>query len=302
MKKRTKLLSGLTAGVLTLGAMCFGYASWSSEITVNGNVSANGKWDVAVTDASMQVSSAGAAVNAASSYNSFDKGELLATRAAVKNAMNAKIAELEANGCTVISSDDSLTKRYAYISYYPDAASKTDFRNKEFIGFYDTADEAKAAAAARAEEIKAAGGSVNSYGQSGAYGYEIACTDPSGDTVTFDSDSVTYAPVEFTLPEAWASYTVTVTNNGTVNANLKDYDFSLSELDSAIYTIEQPTNFDDEVLSPGASCTFTFVVKVNDSEDDITSEAAPFKITLNYEQDAVEAAPEAGHAHSDAQN
>ena len=42
-------------------------------------------------------------------------------------------------------------------------------------------------------------------------------------TAEITDNSVTYAPVTFTLPEAWANYNVTVTNNGTVNANLSDY-------------------------------------------------------------------------------
>lgn len=53
MKKRTKLLSAVTAGTMALGVMCFGFAQWSTEISANGTVSANGKWDVKITDASI---------------------------------------------------------------------------------------------------------------------------------------------------------------------------------------------------------------------------------------------------------
>ena len=42
MKKRTKLLSAVTAGTMALGVMCFGFAQWSTEISANGTVSANG--------------------------------------------------------------------------------------------------------------------------------------------------------------------------------------------------------------------------------------------------------------------
>ena len=53
MKKRTKLLSAVAAGTMALGVMCFGFAQWSTEISANGTVSANGKWDVKITDASI---------------------------------------------------------------------------------------------------------------------------------------------------------------------------------------------------------------------------------------------------------
>mgnify|MGYP007095862336 FL=1 len=52
MNQRTRVLTGLTAGVLAVSAMAFGFSKWSSEISLNGSVSANGKWDVAVTAAS----------------------------------------------------------------------------------------------------------------------------------------------------------------------------------------------------------------------------------------------------------
>lgn len=300
MQKRTKLLSALTAGVLTLGAMCFGYASWSSEITVNGTVSANGKWDVAVTNASIAISDAGAAIIPGSAevslaYNSYDDADTIYNNSfASKNAMNAKVAELEESGATVTSKAYNLNKYQALVSYYD---ANGDFHNKELVGTYDTTAECDDARNARKEEILAEGGSVNSTARSVVWYFTVEYTSTVENTVVLASDSVTYAPVEFTLPEAWASYTVTVTNNGTVNANLKDYSFDVTELDSNIYTVDVPTGFDDEVLAPGEDCTFTFVVKVNDSQDDITAESAAFKITLNYVQDTVEAAPAAGHTH-----
>ena len=60
MKKRSKILAALTAGVMAVSAMCFGFAQWSTEISLGGNVSASGTWDVSVTDAVVTLSSAGA--------------------------------------------------------------------------------------------------------------------------------------------------------------------------------------------------------------------------------------------------
>ena len=44
MNQRTRVLTGLTAGVLAVSAMAFGFSKWSSEINLNGAVSASGMW------------------------------------------------------------------------------------------------------------------------------------------------------------------------------------------------------------------------------------------------------------------
>ena len=64
MKKRTKLLSAVTAGTMALGVMCFGFAQWNTEISGTGTVSANGKWDVKITDAAITGTSNGTTVDA----------------------------------------------------------------------------------------------------------------------------------------------------------------------------------------------------------------------------------------------
>lgn len=63
MKKRTKLLSAVTAGTMALGVMCFGFAQWNTEISGTGTVSANGKWDVKITDAAITGTSNGTTVD-----------------------------------------------------------------------------------------------------------------------------------------------------------------------------------------------------------------------------------------------
>ena len=57
MKKRSKILAALTAGVMAVSAMCFGFAQWSTDISLGGRVSASGAWDVSVTDAAVTLSS-----------------------------------------------------------------------------------------------------------------------------------------------------------------------------------------------------------------------------------------------------
>ncbi len=50
MKRRSRILAALTAGVMAAGAMCFGFAQWSTDISLGGSVSASGAWDVSVTE------------------------------------------------------------------------------------------------------------------------------------------------------------------------------------------------------------------------------------------------------------
>ena len=73
--KRKSAAAIAAAAVLTLGAaMGMGYAAWSTTVTGSGSVTAAGNWDVAVTDASVRLSSAGAALSSETVYT-FEKTE-----------------------------------------------------------------------------------------------------------------------------------------------------------------------------------------------------------------------------------
>lgn len=118
MKKRTKLLSVLTAGVMAVGVMCYGFAQWSTEITAGGTVSAGGKWDVKIVDASLELSSAGAAaqdVVVTKTVNSHDDLgiDYYTNSIKPKTEMNAKIAELQEQGATIHSSNAAKSLRSA---------------------------------------------------------------------------------------------------------------------------------------------------------------------------------------------
>ena len=52
----------LLCGVMAVSAVGMGFAKWQTTVTAGGNVSAAGKWNLAVTDASIKTSS-GAAVS-----------------------------------------------------------------------------------------------------------------------------------------------------------------------------------------------------------------------------------------------
>ena len=58
------------------------------------------------------------------------------------------------------------------------------------------------------------------------------------------------------MRRAWASYTVTVTNNGTVNANLAGAAIALDTQNPEQLTLNQP-DLIDETLAPGESCRRT---------------------------------------------
>lgn len=86
-----------------------------------------------------------------------------------------------------------------------------------------------------------------------------------------------------------------MTNQGTANANLRDYRLDVDQLDE-IYHVDMPELGEDEVLKPGESCTMTFVISV-DSSESFEAATQSFTVYLTYEQDGVEAAPTAGHTH-----
>ena len=116
------------------------------------------------------------------------------------------------------------------------------------------------------------------------------------DLVSFTDTDVTFADVSFAVPNAWASYSVTVTNNGTVNANLANAEIRLDTEDTDQLVLEAP-DLSDEILAPGESCTLTAVVKALDNGSGTLDAAGTLVISLPYAQDSVEAAPEAGHSH-----
>lgn len=499
MNQRTRVLTGLTAGVLAVSAMAFGFSKWSSEINLNGAVSANGKWDVAVTAASAQVSGTGAqmgAVQGEATYNvvtypvyvhynsgyyhyyvgddeaavvSMSRSEFTSkyqeasnpkfpvkyigvarfnsgaksgdytfalnvnengaainageqNRSSIKAVDNGEhdgqqigtaiawcfkgqpsntpendkiqltwadaknyFAEHEtsdavetvdatcdvtvypitvttSNGYYAFQVDDqnpetvAMTKAQldAYDQQYTlnqiyDPASKEYRRFASGYQFTDNTWKSSLTAKICFNEGFAASDFATNNGMSNskvaddndlnAYvGKQVGsmvlyCVGGSSTTVSenpnlkapdwkqastklaenptvtrnltavFTEDTVTYAPVEFTLPEAWANYTVTITNNGTVNANLADCKVVTSLDDGSdfadAFEVSVPEFGADEVLAPGESCTFNVVVKaLNDADGNMAASTGSFTIGLNYVQDEVEAAPEVSHSHS----
>lgn len=137
----------------------------------------------------------------------------------------------------------------------------------------------------------------------GKFSYSIATvnattssTPAEGDAlaaIAEDKSSVTFADVNLGIPGAWAKYTMTITNNGTADANLAGAQISM-DTDSDQLQLDKP-DLADETLAPGESCTVTFVLSVpSDVEDDLNEAAGALTVTLPYSQTAVESAPEVG--------
>ena len=113
---------------------------------------------------------------------------------------------------------------------------------------------------------------------------------------TVENGTVSYADVTFGLPGAWASYTLTVTNQGTVNANLAGAVIALETKTPEQLTLTKP-ELSDETLAPGQSCTLTFVIQVPEDYEGELNAAGRLTVTLPYGQDTVEPAPGVGHTH-----
>lgn len=336
MKKRTKLLSAVTAGTMALGVMCFGFAQWSTEISANGTVSANGKWDVKITDASITKISNGVtpsleAVTVERTAQVVEYNVILKYVGGV-NDPNSKPNGAymyvidDKNPQTVNITKDELAeftaqlmiprdKRYYTTAVIPGDSGLTNFKvdvdesKSSLINYYrpnvldtttyslhlndDGANEGVVVGKAIGWLIggfyKDLDGSVQlTYKAANAAleNAESSTTYPA----QFTDTTADYGNVNFSINDAWAEYSLTITNNGTVNANLSNCKFNITEL-SDEFVVDTP-NLNNKVLAPGESCTATFVVKVN-SEGEFSADAQPFFVELTYVQDTVDEAPSA---------
>lgn len=336
MKKRTKLLSAVTAGTMALGVMCFGFAQWSTEISANGTVSANGKWDVKITDAAITKISNGVtpsleAVTVEPTAQVVEYNVILKYVGGV-NDPNSKPNGAymyvidDKNPQTVNITKDELAeftaqlmiprdKRYYTTAVIPGDSGLTNFKvdvdesKASLINYYrpnvldtttyslhlndDGANEGVVVGKAIGWLI---GGFYQDLDGSVQLTYKAAkaALENAERSITypaqFTDTTADYGNVNFSVDDAWAEYSLTITNNGTVNANLSNCKFNITEL-SDEFVVDTP-NLNNKVLAPGESCTATFVVKVN-SEGELSADAQPFSVELTYVQDTVDEAPSA---------
>lgn len=343
MNKRTKLCAVLVAAVMAIGLMCFGFAQWSTDVNLNGSVSASGSWEVKVTDAAVELSNAGAElvdgtvevtptydvvvykvnlVEHTASGNLYYALQLDDTTATTVTVTAAELAEYADRGRMNNLSDKAADGSYYYPRFVSgfkitaaggDATVMMDL--DDAVDFSLFSDKNCLVKAANAESLSAYVGqqvgtailrydtsenenlSDPDYNAAVAYFEENpVTTETVAAETTFTDTDVTYAPVNFSLPGAWANYKVTITNNGTANANLSNVTLDFDALDTSIYSVETP-DLSGKVLAPGESCTVNLVVKVV-AEESFDAESASFHVTLSYVQDAVDEAPSAGYTQS----
>ena len=335
MKRRSRILAALTAGVMAAGAMCFGFAQWSTSLALQGTVSASGKWDVGISKAEVTSFSTGAAVDAdpvtvAPTGNAVVYPVKLAIRDMdnwyVLQIDDVNGAEQGLNATELNEYADRLSLSYGSASpwYYASgikAEKTTTFMMKitdpDIVtihqnglvnqSYQNTDDGASAGKVVGYAILRLWGGSssiqVKPNNEYLKVTYQAAKEEiQQGEAYTVypaaigdDKTSATYGPATFSLPGAWVQYSVTVTNQGTANANLRDYRLDVDQLDE-IYHVDMPELGEDEVLKPGDSCTMTFVISV-DSSESFEAATQSFTVYLTYGQDGVEAAPTAGHTH-----
>ena len=344
--KKSRIITALTlCAVTAVSVMSIGLTSWQTTITGSGSVSAAGKWDVAVTDAGLQLSTGASASKEMTTYELERTG--VKSDALITSVLSSSTWLEEGQEEKIGTQSEEALSKYTY--YYLVDTTKYDMDNISALTKEDVAaivsDEStvvisdylkayyryiKPTTAYDSEKSTACAAKVvdgllrDSYqliadmvpdhyqdymlvylsSTGGKYSYSIASmvekTETVGvdaeDAVTYTDTEVSFADVDFTLPGAWAQYSITVTNNGTVDANLSDAVIEL-ETDSDQLVLDKP-DLEKEVVKPGESCTITFVVKVPDTVTGDLDARGRLIITLPYGQISVEAAPAASHSHS----
>jgi len=335
MKRRSKLLAALTAGVMAASAMCFGFAQWSTRLALNGTVSASGTWDVGISKAEVTSFSTGTSIDAEPvAVAPTGNAVVYPVKLAIRDLDNWYVLQIDdLNGAAQALTEvelneyaDRLSFSYGSASpwYYASgikAEKTTTFMMKITDSdavtihsnglvnqsYQNTDDGASAGKVVGYAILRLWGGSSSALSKPNNQHLQVTYQSAleeiqQGETRTTypaaicdDQTSATYAPVTFSLPGAWVHYSVTLTNQGTANANLSNYALNVDQLDK-IYHVDMPELGENEVLKPGESCTMTFVISV-DSQESFQSITQSLSVYLTYVQDAVEAAPTASHTH-----
>lgn len=372
IKGKRIIISLAACAAIAISAMSLGIASWQTAITGSGSVTAHGKWDLAITDADMSISSVGAEAKLDYSEYSLQAKTLTATQygnlcisasvpresyssSAVRGEQSKTIG-LDKNQnchlCLVDSTRIDIT-RFGHIptnnddgraAMYRTLADKTD-SNAAIIRLRDTN---TAPDGQQIEPLKAWNyykSKTDYFGDTSVQGkitedlilksdelvrklrpdtyqnyvlVNFACdqvTDATKDqsglqfiiaemgstdgtapkSATYTDFTATFSDVSFALPGAWAEYNVTVTNRGTVDANLSGLDINLNT-ESEQLVLDKP-DLSGEILKPGESCTVTCVVKIPSEVTGELNADGALSINLTYGQNNIEPAPAAGHSH-----
>lgn len=304
-RKTTGALCAITlAGVMAVSSLNVGYASWKTDITGKGSAVANGHWDVDVTNATIEFSDEGAGIEQQVVLTTLEEPET-EIREEQPEEIKEEIQE-EQETETEEKAVDAETEIEEEIE-----GPKTE--SEEAEGEAETETEAEEAEEESEVETKAGENEENpasveefsvryvpiqmvGTGQNEETLETFA--DDSQKLVKVDScgDSVEYPEVIFTLPGAWAKYTITVKNNGTVDAVLDEESVIKLETKSDQLKLNAP-DLEGDVLSPGEECTFEFVVEVPEdiTEKEALNAVGKLNVALKYVPPVVEEMPEPSH-------
>lgn len=327
MNLKKKICAITLAGTVAVSGMGLGYAAWHTNITANGGVSASGHWDVAITDARISQLS-GATIGSQSTEITGCAFQLSGqtTQEAVAAAVAAKAqgpvgspsdSETLGEGFFVVDTSIYDIENIAALSLSEvaaDGSSALDLSSRPRYYRTDSSGSSDDAAVVQAlftdtYEMLAASNPAETLHDHYALVYlssdsaqnaVYAVTQQQTNTTvtdtetTFTATSADFADVSFTSPGGWAEYTITVTNNGTVDAVL---DSNSVQLDTENDQLELKTpDLSSDVLAPGQSCTFTFTVQAKADITDDLNDTGTLSVSLSYTQPAVEPIPAPTHS------
>lgn len=357
--KKTGVAALVLCGAMALSTIGMGLAKWQTNISADGNVTASGNWNVALTDASVTLSKGTEILEndadyslqnvCASNYKAQACIEAAVSRSSLSSSSSPKTGTQSRTSAISgwlwlvdttrfdMSKLGTLTTEQrrlimldglenGYVIRLSDNQTAPDgtkinamrawnyYRNKnDYFGDASARDTILNGLVAQSDTL------IKTLRPDTFRNYALICIATDGTTncnhlqfaigqmgrtdgkepaaVTYTSTSATFSDISFSLPEAWAEYKLTITNNGTVNANLSGAVIALNTENSDQLTLKAP-DLSDETLKPGESCTVTFVVQVPESCTGELNATGSITLTLPYAQDSVEPAPEAGHTHA----
>lgn len=333
-KKKRFAVLGITAAV-AVSAMSMGFASWKTEVSGNGAVTTGGDWDISVTNAALETSTgttvsvtdhsfgrtgemsdasiaavmcvAGTAEQSGTQSNTamsdyVNYYAVDTSKYSLEEIQSATAEEVNAirSDSTTLDLDRYLNAYYRY--YTSDTTESAAQATKVVDGFLaDTTELLKSFAPDNYQNyvlihFSAGNSGWDSMDHIFAEMKETVSAADEDDRAVINGYSVDFADVNFNIPDSWAAYTITVTNNGSVNASLSDAEIRLDTQDGDQLSLDAP-ELEGEILAPGESCTVKAVVKALDNGTGSLDASGSLVFNLPYAQEAVEEAPSSSHTH-----
>lgn len=357
--KKAGVAALVLCGAMALSTIGMGLAKWQTNISADGNVTASGNWNVALTDASVTLSKGTEILEndadyslqnvCASNYKAQACIEAAVSRSSLSSSSSPKTGTQSRTSAISgwlwlvdtmrfdMSKLGTLTTEQrrlimldglenGYVIRLSDNQTAPDgtkinamrawnyYRNKkDYFGDASARDTILNGLVAQSDTL------IKTLRPDTFRNYALICIAADGTTncnhlqfvigqmgrtdgkepaaVTYTSTSATFSDISFSLPEAWAEYKLTITNNGTANANLSDAAITLEGSNAGQLTLQAP-DLSDDVLAPGQSCTVTVVVQAADNGSNTLDASGTLKISLPFAQDSVSQAPEASHTHA----